>query len=285
MDAGSSSASSKAAAPAGHDCLATRGLRDSPVRQTALSFSEVVCTAGLDFPGLCRRVWIRIFSYSSAQNARLPRTRLHNEHLGGGVAGALDCPVDRGPPGAEEFRNLCGAIDFVAVNERGDSGKRGWRSLLATESPEVFVGFGAPILAPASGTVVATIDGELDHEARRSQLALIPCALSQARRIRKGVRAIAGNHVVIAMDSSGPFVLIAHVRRGSVSVAVGSVVEVGEPIGSCGNSRNSTQPHVHVQVTDSTIWPTARGRPIIFKRPPIDGDNWLPRNGEAFNAS
>lgn len=151
----------------------------------------------------------------------------------------------------------------------------------------LLVGFGAPILAPASGIVVAVIDGELDHEARRSQLALIPYALSQARRVRKGVRAIAGNHVVIAMDSAGPFVLIAPLQRGSVSVAVGSVVKVGEAIGSCGNSGNSTQPHVHVhvQVTDSTTWPAARGRPISFERPHANGGNWLPRNGEAFTAS
>ena len=198
---------------------------------------------------------------------------------------AENSPANRVPSHGTHLFGTTFAIDFVAVNERGHSGKRGWRSVLATESPEVFVGFGAPILAPASGTVVAAIDGELDHEARRSQLALIPYALSQARRIREGVRAIAGNHVVIAMGSSGPFVLIAHLRRGTVNVTVGSVVEVGETIGSCGNSGNSTQPHVHVQVTDSTVWQTARGRPIIFERPHVSGDNWLPRNGEAFNAS
>ena len=160
-----------------------------------------------------------------------------------------------------------------------------WRSVLATEPPVVFVGFGAPILAPASGTVVAAVDGELDHEARRSQLALIPYALSQARRVREGVRAIAGNHVVIALAPAGPFVLIAHLQRGSVSAAVGSVVMVGENIGSCGNSGNSTQPHVHVQVTDSTNWPTARGRPIVFERPQVNGGTWLPRNGETFTVA
>ncbi|TFD76713.1 M23 family metallopeptidase [Cryobacterium fucosi] len=196
---------------------------------------------------------------------------------------AQNSPANRVPSHGTHLFGTTFAIDFVAINERGHSGKRGWRSVLATESPEVFVGFGAPILAPASGTVVAAIDGELDHEARRSQLARIPYAVSQARRIRKGVRAIAGNHVVIAMDSSGPFVLIAHLQSGSVSVEVGSAVEVGDTIGSCGNSGNSTQPHVHVQVTDSTIWPTARGRPVIFERPQLDGGNWLPRNGEAFN--
>lgn len=198
---------------------------------------------------------------------------------------AENSPANRVPSHGSHLFGTTFAIDFVAVNERGRSGKRGWRSVLATEPPEVFVGFGAPILAPASGTVVTAIDGECDHEARRSQLALIPYALSQASRIRTGVRAIAGNHVVIAMGSSGPFVLIAHLRRGTVNVAVGSVVKVGETIGSCGNSGNSTQPHVHVQVTDSTVWPTARGRPIIFEHPHISGDNWLPRNGEAFIAS
>lgn len=198
---------------------------------------------------------------------------------------AENSPANRVPSHGTHLFGTTFAIDFIAVDERGRSAKRDWRSVLGTEPPEVFVGFGAPILAPASGTVVAAIDGELDHEARRSQLTLIPYALSQARRVRKGVRAIAGNHVVIAMDSAGPFVLIAHLQRGSVSVAVGSVVKVGETIGSCGNSGNSTQPHVHVQITDSTTWPTARGRPISFERPHANGGNWLPRNGEAFTAS
>jgi murein DD-endopeptidase MepM/ murein hydrolase activator NlpD len=116
--------------------------------------------------------------------------------------------------------------------------------MLATESPEVFVGFGATISAPASGTVVAALDGEPDYEARRSQLALIPYAVSQARRVRQGVRAIAGNHVVIAMGPSGPFVLIAHLRRGSVRVTVGSAVEVGDIVGSwaCATGRQRRLP-------------------------------------------
>ncbi|TFC89873.1 M23 family metallopeptidase [Cryobacterium sinapicolor] len=198
---------------------------------------------------------------------------------------AENSPANRVPSHGTHLYGTTFAIDFLAVDELGHSAKRGWRSVLATESPGVFVGFGAPILAPVSGIVVATIDGERDHEARRSQVALIPYALSQARRVREGVRSIAGNHVVIALEPTGPFVLIAHLQRGSVRVEIGSVVKVGEPIGACGNSGNSTQPHVHVQVTDSTIWPTARGRPIVFERPQVDGGNWLPRNGETFTAS
>jgi murein DD-endopeptidase MepM/ murein hydrolase activator NlpD len=60
-------------------------------------------------------------------------------------------------------------------------------------------------------------------------------------------------------------------------------------VGRCGNSGNSTEPHVHLQVTDSTSWPTARGLPISFCRPggPVSGageDDWLPGESEIVDA-
>ena len=48
-------------------------------------------------------------------------------------------------------------------------------------------------------------------------------------------------------------------------MALGDTVEVGDRIGECGNSGNSTQPHVHVQVTDSLDWGSARGVPMVFR--------------------
>lgn len=159
------------------------------------------------------------------------------------------------------------AIDFVAVNDRGRSAPRTWRSLVAAEPPEIFRGFGQPILAPLSGTVVLTHDGEPDHEARRSQLTLVPYMLGQAERVRAGISAIAGNYVVIAVRPGGPFVLLAHLRRGTVQVRPGQRMQAGEPLATCGNSGNSTEPHVHVQVSDSTDWDNAHGIPLAFRRP------------------
>jgi hypothetical protein len=170
------------------------------------------------------------------------------------------------------------AIDFVAVNDAGRSAPRSWRSLVATELPEVFTGFGQPILAPLSGTVTAVLDGEPDHEGRRSQLTLVPYMLGQPERIRKGIAAVAGNYVVIAAGASGPFVLLAHLRQGTVRVRPGQPVEAGDPVGQCGNSGNSTEPHVHVQVTDSTDWQRARGVPLAFRHP--DGRVWVPGESE-----
>lgn len=173
------------------------------------------------------------------------------------------------------------AIDFVAVDERGCSAPRSWRTALATEPPGIFVGFGAEVLAPVAGHAVAVHDGEEDHEARRSQLALLPYALTQASRARLGHRALAGNHVVIEVAPDGPVVLLAHLRRGSTGVRVGDEIAVGQPVGECGNSGNSTEPHVHVQVSDSMDWERARGLPLAFRL--ADGIR-VPEEGEVVAA-
>lgn len=196
-------------------------------------------------------------------------------------------PARRVPSHGTSLGGQAYAIDFVAVDEHGRSAPRTWRSLLATEPPEHFRGFGLPILAPAPGVVVSTHDGEPDHEARRSQLTLVPYALSQVKRVRAGAPAVAGNHVVIGLGRGGPFVLLAHLRRGSIRVGPGDRVEPGETVGECGNSGNSTEPHVHVQVTDSVDWPTARGLPLAFRRSPSTGDqtSWVPAEREIVTAT
>jgi murein DD-endopeptidase MepM/ murein hydrolase activator NlpD len=157
------------------------------------------------------------------------------------------------------------AIDLIPVDSRGRSAPWSWRAVGTTEPPDDFIGFGATVFAPGAGVVVVAHDGEIDHEARRSQVALLRYMTGQAQRIRRGPGAIAGNHVVIDLGDDGPFVLVAHLRKGSLSVRVGDLVRAGQPIGKCGNSGNSTQPHVHVQVTDSIEWSRARGMPIAFR--------------------
>jgi murein DD-endopeptidase MepM/ murein hydrolase activator NlpD len=164
-------------------------------------------------------------------------------------------------------------IDFVAVQGRWSSATRDWRTVLATEQPERFFAFGRPILAPAAGRVVRVHEGEADHVARRSKLALVSYALTQAKRARGGAGALAGNHVIMQRDGGG-YVVLAHLRAGSLRVAEGQRVEVGQELGRCGNSGNSTQPHVHIQVMDSPDPFIARGLPLAF----LDYRVW-PRGG------
>jgi len=168
------------------------------------------------------------------------------------------------------------AIDFVGVDEQGRTAAvRDWRTFFGTEPPERFFAFGRPILAPGDGVVVGCHDGEVDHEARRSQLSLIPYALGQAARLRQGVAAVAGNHVTIALRDSGRFVTLCHLRNGSLTVGIGDHVVTGQKIAECGNSGNSTQPHLHLQVNDRADWQFAEGLPAVFH----DYREWHRRGG------
>ena len=176
-------------------------------------------------------------------------------------------PARRVPSHGTDVMAITYAIDLVPVDARGRSaGGRDWRTLLATEPPERFLGFGAPVLAPAGGTVVHVHEGEPDHPARRSQLALVPYMLGQAGRLRRGAAALAGNHVVLELAAGRGYVALVHLQRGSIRVGQGQVVHLGQQLAACGNSGNSTEPHVHLQVMDGADPMTARGVPMAFTR-------------------
>lgn len=201
---------------------------------------------------------------------------------------ARNSPARRVPSHGTHLFGTTYAIDFIAVDDNGRSAPRTWRTFLSVEPPEAFRGFGEPILAPVDAAVVVAHDGEPDHAARRSQIVLLPYALGQAQRVRAGIPEIAGNHVVLALSPSGPFVLLAHLRSGTVRVVEGDRLASGDQLGECGNSGNSTQPHVHVQVTDSLDWANASGLPIAFRRHRGTGGNtvedaWMPKESEIFD--
>jgi hypothetical protein len=180
---------------------------------------------------------------------------------------ARNSPARRVPSHGTDLLGERYAIDFIAVDgRRRTTDRRDWRTFLATEPAERFFGYGRPILAPADGIVVEVHDGEIDHVGRRSQLTLVPYALGQPARVRQGVGAIAGNYLIIALRDSGAFVALAHLRAGSIRVAAGEEVTAGQRVAACGNSGNSTQPHVHMQVMDSPDLSVARGVPMAFRR-------------------
>ena len=174
-------------------------------------------------------------------------------------------PARRVPSHGTDLFATTYAIDFIAVDGRQTATTRDWRTLLSTEPVERFVAFGQPILAPTDGRVVAVHDGEADHEARRSRLALLPYALTQATRARAGAGALAGNHVILHRKVDDAYIVLAHLRAGSIQVRPGESIVAGRQLGSCGNSGNSTQPHLHIQVMDDADPFRARGVPMSFR--------------------
>jgi Peptidase family M23 len=56
----------------------------------------------------------------------------------------------------------------------------------------------------------------------------------------------AGNHVVIDIGGAR-YILMGHLRAGSVQVRVGDRVRTGQPIARVGNTDDTSEPHVHIQ--------------------------------------
>ncbi|CCF13147.1 peptidase M23 family protein [Brevibacillus laterosporus GI-9] len=59
-----------------------------------------------------------------------------------------------------------------------------------------------------------------------------------------------GNHVIID-HGNGEYSVTAHLKTDSLKVKVGDKVKRGEIIGLCGNSGNSSEAHIHFQVSNS----------------------------------
>ncbi|WCE40984.1 M23 family metallopeptidase [Brevibacterium sp. BDJS002] len=178
-------------------------------------------------------------------------------------------PANRVPSHGTRLFATSYAIDFVPVDDSGRSAPFTFGSLLRPEPPENFVGFGRSVRSPVAGTVVASHDTERDHLSYRG-MSSIGYALTQRRRAEAGWLALAGNHVMIRCD--GGVVVLCHLQRRSTRVRIGQHVEIGEEIGLCGNSGNSTEPHVHVQAIDSVDIEHAAAVPITF-------NGTMPSNG------
>lgn len=183
-------------------------------------------------------------------------------------------PADRVPShGTARFASSF-AIDFVPVDDGGRSAAFGLGSLFRPEAPEKFAGFGRTVLAPIDGLVVAVHGSEPDHPAYRG-LPSLGYALSQRKRAEAGWPTLAGNHVMIRNRDA--VVALCHLQQGSVSVEVGHSVRTGDELGRCGNSGNSTEPHLHVQAITGPDISRAHGVPILF-------GGSLPSNGAVVEA-
>ncbi len=112
--------------------------------------------------------------------------------------------------------------------------------------------FGVPVVAPASGTIALAHDGEPDQKPPKIAATTQPF----------------GNHVAIELPSK-TYLVIAHLKKGSVQVKTGQKVKEGEQIGACGNSGRTSEPHIHLhhqrQRPDPERVGLSEGLPLFFR--------------------
>ena len=113
---------------------------------------------------------------------------------------------------------------------------------------ESYFAFGKDIIAPCNARVVQVIEGVPDN---------IPGITNP--------RDLTGNTLVL-QTAIGEYILFAHLKEGSILVEEGQEVAQGEVMAQCGNSGNSTEPHLHLSLQNTVEMSEATGGKLFFER-------------------
>ncbi|SDB83706.1 Peptidase family M23 [Pelagirhabdus alkalitolerans] len=138
------------------------------------------------------------------------------------------------------------AYDFVIMNENGTTYEGKPNNLSS------YFCYDQDILAPADGEVV-----QVYNKAEDSLLFKSGKFLSRSPHI-------AGNYIMIK-HSENEYSTLAHLKKDSICVNEGDHVSRGEKVATCGNTGNSTEPHLHFQVQNGNSFFTNPGCPIKFE--------------------
>jgi hypothetical protein len=146
-------------------------------------------------------------------------------------------------------RNQRFAYDFLILARRSNG--RSCRG--AGESNSDYYCFGQPVYAPADG-IVMKVENELPDNT--------PGEMNP--------KAVLGNCVILD-HGCGEFSFFAHFRQGTVVVRRGDLVHSGQLLAHCGNSGNSSEPHLHHHLQNTPVPFQGDGLPAFFVEYLADG--------------
>jgi hypothetical protein len=134
------------------------------------------------------------------------------------------------------------AFDFLGADEQGKTRKG------KDQVNEDYFAFGREVLAPADGNVTDVINGVRDN---------VPGSMNPYSAL--------GNAVFIQHREHEVSVL-AHLKLGSITVKVGNKVKRGQVIALCGNSGNSSEPHLHYHLQNTPIIQDGTGIKCYYQK-------------------
>lgn len=130
---------------------------------------------------------------------------------------------------------------------------------------ESYFVYGKEIIAPCDAKVVKVITGVKDN---------IPGELNPEQ--------ITGNTIILE-TSNKEYLVFAHLKENSITVREGQFVRQGGVLGQCGNSGNTTEPHLHLSLQNTIDMNIATGGKIYFDKILVNGElkqNYLPVKGD-----
>lgn len=151
------------------------------------------------------------------------------------------------------------AFDIMMVDDNERSYKTNGKS------NEDYYAFGQPLIAPCDAEVVSVIEGVKDN---------IPGEMNPAQ--------VTGNSVILK-TAANEYILFAHFKLNSIKVKTGDKVKQGQELGLCGNSGNSSEPHLHFHIQDKETMAGSTGIKCFFDKISVDGKDktgYSPVKGE-----
>ena len=140
------------------------------------------------------------------------------------------------------------AFDLVIKNDRGNSYKTDG---IANED---YYAFGKDLIAPCDGEIVLVVDGVKDNTPGISNPYYI-----------------LGNTVIIKTQNN-EYLFFAHFKQHSIVVKQGQKVKQGQLLGLCGNSGNSSEPHLHFHIQNVEDMNSATGVKCYFDKILVNGE-------------
>ena len=145
-------------------------------------------------------------------------------------------------------RNQRRAVDLVIRDAEGKS-HRGDGKV-----NEDYYCYGKEILAPADGTVITVIDGVPDNA---------PGSMNSYSAV--------GNCIIIE-HAALEFSVLAHTQPYTIKVKRGDKVKLGQVLGKCGNSGNSSEPHLHFHLQNTAVLQDGTGFTPYFQQVRVTRD-------------
>lgn len=139
------------------------------------------------------------------------------------------------------------AFDIVVTNDKGSS------FMTDGKKNEDYYAFGKELIAPCDGEIVLVVDGVKDN---------VPGTLNPIY--------VPGNTVIIK-TANNEFLFFAHFKQHSIVVKQGQKVKQGQLLGLCGNSGNSSEPHLHFHIQNVEDMNSATGVKCYFDKIQVNG--------------
>ena len=155
------------------------------------------------------------------------------------------------------------AFDIVITNTAGKNYKTDGRSNVD------YYAFGQNLNAPCDAEVVFAVDGVKDN---------IPGKMNTMLTL--------GNSILLKTVHN-EYILFAHFKQGSIKVKQGDKVKSGQFLGQCGNSGNSSEPHLHFHIQDAEDFNQADGIKCFFKEIKVNGvtkSDYSPVKGDKISS-